>query len=101
MNDGLQFTEWIAYNVEEARRWHDFFVKHPAAFELPLDIAETVRGLVQHIFAVELYFANAVLDVKTPVPREVPPAPFEEIFKVSDDASQKFQQFLTKAKADW
>lgn len=98
MKDGLQFAEWLVYNDEESRRWREFFGKHPQALDLPLDIAETVRGLVQHIFAAELFFANAVLDIKTPVPREILPASFEEIFRVGDEASKKFRQFLSGAK---
>jgi uncharacterized damage-inducible protein DinB len=100
MKDGLQFTEWLAYNQEETRRWREFFVKHPEAFDLPLDIVETVWGLVQHIFAADLFFANAVLDIKMPVPREILPASFEEIFKVNDESTRKFRQFLSNAKAD-
>lgn len=102
MNDGLQFTEWLAYSQEETRRWREFFLKHPEAFDLPLDIVETVRGLVQHIFAADLFFANAVLDIVMPVPREILPASLEDIFKVNDEAAEKFRQFLSNAKGhDW
>src|SRR5215475_2702449 len=102
MKDGLQFSEWLAYNEGETRQWREFFVNHPQTLDLPLDIVDTVRGLVQHIFAADLFFANAVLDIKMPVPREIPPASLEEIFRVNDEATQKIRQFLNSAKPeDW
>ena len=60
MNEGIHFDEFLGYLEEENRRWKQFFERHPEALNLPLDIAGDVRSLVLHVFAVELYFANAL-----------------------------------------
>src|SRR5256886_11902841 len=60
MTDGIQFSELLEYLRGENQRWIRFFARHPQALDLPLDIAGSVRKLILHIFAVELFFANAV-----------------------------------------
>ena len=57
------FSELLAYNEEETRRWKEWFAQNPTALELPLDIADAsnVRGLLLHIFLVEVHFAHIIL----------------------------------------
>jgi len=104
MTAEIQFAELLAYTVEETQRWKQWFTKNPAALELPVDIADagTIRQVVKHIFFVELHFANLLL--------EIPPADFEslpasdvvELFRISEEAADRFQKFLVTAKEpDW
>jgi uncharacterized damage-inducible protein DinB len=102
LNQGIQFDEFLAYSDEESQRWKQFFSRHPAALDLPLDIAGTVRELVLHIFAVELFFANAVLGTTTVDPDELPTTTPDEIFAVNEKASGMFREFFAHAKPeDW
>jgi uncharacterized damage-inducible protein DinB len=101
MKDGLQFSEWLAYNREETRRWQEFFRARPEALDLPLDIAGTVRGLVQHIFTVELYFADKLSDLNAQRERGAG-LTFDEMFAMSGEADRKYQEFQARAQAeDW
>jgi uncharacterized damage-inducible protein DinB len=102
LNQGIQFDEFLAYSEEESQRWKQFFTRHPEALDLPLDIAGTVRELVLHIFAVELFFANAVLDTKKVDPDELPTATLDEIFAVNEKATRMYREFFAQAKPeDW
>src|SRR5436305_9916872 len=102
MMDGIRFDELLDYSVEENRRWQQFFARQPETLDLPLDIAGTVRQLVLHIFAVELYFANAISGSEREDPDELPIESVEEIFAVGDKATGRFREFFAKATAeDW
>lgn len=101
---GIEFAELLDYTAQETSRWKELFVKNPAALDLAIDIAGTgtVRRLLQHIFFVELHFANAVLGL--------PPVSFEslsagnvnQLFAVNEEAMLKYRQFLSTAKPeDW
>ena len=102
MMDGIQFAEFLNYTEEEAKRWREFFTQHPEALDLRFDVAGSVRGLVHHIFAVELHFANLVSDLKPPERNETPPAALDEIYDIIEEATRKYRQFLSTAKtSDW
>ncbi len=53
MDPGIRFTDLLAYNADETSHWKRWFAEHPAALDLPCDVAGagTVRKLVCHIFA--------------------------------------------------
>src|SRR4051812_32745939 len=58
----LPFTDLLAYTDYLAQRWLDYFERNPAA--LTVDVggrAGTVGGLVTHIFQVEQFFADLLL----------------------------------------
>ncbi|MBZ5720607.1 MAG: DinB family protein [Acidobacteriia bacterium] len=102
MSAGIQFAELLAYNEEENRRWKQFFSRHPQALDLPLDIAGDVGKLVLHIFAVELFFANAVSDGEKIDLDKLPSETLDEIFLIGERASGMYREFLAKAKPeDW
>jgi len=102
MTDGIQFSELLDYAEEESERWKQFFNRHPKALDLPLDIAGNVRRLVLHIFAVELYFANAVLGLERVNPEKLPTEPLDELFDIGEQAARKYHEFFAKAKpGDW
>jgi uncharacterized damage-inducible protein DinB len=97
MNGGIQFDEFLDYTQEENRRWKEFFVRHPEALNLPLDIAGSVRELVRHIFAVELYFANQITGTGKSDPDELPSATLDEIFAISERAGRVYREFFLQA----
>lgn len=104
MDRGITFTELLEYTERETKRWQEWFAAHPEALDQPCDVAKagTVRGLLLHIFATELFFAHAVLDLARLDWEKLPSQTVDELFGVSDDARRKFQEFLAKAQAgDW
>src|SRR5437899_2550499 len=62
MEPGIRFADLLAYKADESNHWKRWFAEHPAALDLPCDVAGagTVRKLVRHIFVAELSFANRV-----------------------------------------
>jgi uncharacterized damage-inducible protein DinB len=101
MKSGIQFEELLAYTEEENRRWKEFFTQNPEALDLPLDVAGSVRELVRHIFAVEIFFANKVTGEKIN-PDELPSATLDQIFGISEKAARIYRDFFARAKPeDW
>jgi uncharacterized damage-inducible protein DinB len=105
MMDGIRFTELLEYGDEETRRWKSWFAQNPAALDLPVDVAGagTVRELLTHIFLVERHFASAVTEGAASFEQsrkdaeKQPPAELDEIFGISEEASQKYREFLASA----
>ena len=56
----LEGQDLIAWVDRTSQRWRDLLVSHPEALGLPCDIRETknVGGLLQHVVAVELRYAE-------------------------------------------
>ena len=104
MDPGITFTELLQYTELETGRWKEWFTAHPQALDRPCDVAKagTVRGLLLHIFATELFFAQSVLDLTQPDWEKLPAQTVDELFGVSDDAHRKFKEFFAKAQpCDW
>ncbi len=64
MDPGISFSDLLSYNADESEHWKRFFSEHTPALDLACDVAGagSVRRLLHHIFATELFFANRVLD---------------------------------------
>jgi hypothetical protein len=99
MDPGIPFADLLAYNADENEHWQPWFADHPAALDLPCDVAgvATVRTPLLHIFATELFFASRVLDHPRPDYEKLPSGMLEELFAISTDARGKFNEFLAKA----
>jgi uncharacterized damage-inducible protein DinB len=103
--DGIRFLELLDYSDEETRRWKQWFANHPAALDMTVDVADagTVRKLLMHIFLVERHFAQAVSggptssDELRKAAASEPPTDLNEIFRISEDASQKYREYLAHA----
>jgi len=59
--------------------------------------AGTVRKLLLHIFATELFFASRVLDLPKVDYENLPHQTWGELFAIGAEAHRKFQQFLAQA----
>jgi len=104
MDPGIRLTDLLAYNADETDHWKRWFAEHPAALDLPCDVAGagTVRKLVFHIFATELFFANHVHGLPRVDFEKLPTGTLDELFAVSEEAHRKFREFLDKATIeDW
>jgi uncharacterized damage-inducible protein DinB len=101
MNDGIKFSELLDYTEAENKRWKQLFARHPEALALPLNIAGNVQQLVLHIFAVELYFANAISGHKVD-PDSLPTNTLDETFAIGEQAARIYREFFARAKPeDW
>jgi uncharacterized damage-inducible protein DinB len=104
MDPGIAFADLLAYNADETEHWKRFFAEHAPALDLPCDVAGagSVRKLLHHIFATELFFANLVLDQPKVDYDQLPHETLDELFAIHMEAHSKFQEFLAKATAeDW
>jgi hypothetical protein len=106
MNDGIRFSELLAYNEEETHRWKVWFAQNPTALDLPLDVADAknVRGLLLHIFLVEVHFVHIVLGLDRvdfrAVQREIERGPAgnrDNLFAIGEDAAAKYKRYLADA----
>ena len=106
---GLSFGELLDYCAEESNHWRDFFKQYPDALELPCDIAGTksVRELVLHIVAVQIRYAERLLNM--PITeydalsaRLAEGKPGEELFALSRKSLEDLRSFAIAANdADW
>jgi uncharacterized damage-inducible protein DinB len=104
MDPGVRFAELLAYNSDENNHWKRWFVEHLAVLDLACDVAGagTVRELVYHIFATELFFANLVQGLGRTNFEKVPPSTLDELFALTEEAKRKFEDFLAKSsEKDW
>lgn len=99
MESGISFQELMHYNDAETRRWHEFLKERPDALDLEVGIAgaKDIRGLVLHIFAVELRYAERLLGAAVTTYEQLPIGSLEEIFSVGDTARQTIRQYLAQA----
>jgi uncharacterized damage-inducible protein DinB len=103
--DGIRFVELLDYSDEETRRWKQWFAQNPAALDMPVDVAGagSVRKLLVHIFLVERHFANAISNgtasfeqLRKDAAGESP-TDFDAIFRINEEASQKYREYLARA----
>src|SRR5258707_5366288 len=101
---GLSFGELLDYCAEENNRWRDFFKKHPDALDLPADIAgtKTVRELVLHIVAVQMRYAERLLNMPITEYDSLAGKPGEELFALSRKSLEDLRSFAIAANdSDW
>jgi uncharacterized damage-inducible protein DinB len=101
MMAGIEFTELLAYTQQESRRWREFFVKNPETLDSPFDVTGSVRALVEHIFTVELHFANLVSGSEHAAKKNGSVASLDEIFAIGEEAEGKYRQIFADPAIDW
>ncbi len=101
METGISFQELMYYNDAETRRWREFLEQHRDALDVQVEIAgaKNIRGLIVHIFAVELRYAERLLGAAATPYEQLPAGPLNEMFSIADTARQKLQHFLARATA--
>jgi uncharacterized damage-inducible protein DinB len=100
MDSHITFSELLQYTERETQRWKEWFAAHPEALDVPCDIAKagTVRALLLHVFATELFFAHLLLGLPHPDWTKLSSQSLEELFGINDEASRKFQEFIDRAQ---
>ena len=96
----ITFRELLDYTAGETARWRDWFSRQP---ERVLDVpvgegrTATVRGLLQHIFAVERRYADRLLgDPVTPY-EAIPTTSADALFDAFTDARERLERYLATA----
>lgn len=87
----LSFVELLAYEREELDRWAAFFASHPGALDVPFAEGRTatVRGVVQHIAAVERRYADRLAGVPVTPYEAVPTHPDAALLAAARDANAR------------
>ena len=101
---GLSFGELLDYTSDETNHWRDWFTKNPKALELPCDIAGTknVREVVLHIVAVQMRYAERLLNLPITEYDELGSKSATELFTLAHKSAEDLRSFAVAANdADW
>jgi uncharacterized damage-inducible protein DinB len=97
----LAFADLLAYTDYLAQRWLSYFERNPAALEINVGgRAGTVGGLVTHIFQVENFFADLLLQEGaggTGRPAQMANQSLEELRDMHQQANKKLKQYIDSA----
>lgn len=95
----LTYEVLLEVTSTEHHRWRDWFVEHPKAWVVPFATGRmaTIGGLVQHIFGVELRYAQRLLDQEVTAWQEFRQTSIDEVFELGDNARGQLVHFLTTA----
>jgi uncharacterized damage-inducible protein DinB len=101
---GLSFGELLDYASEETNHWRDWFRNNPSALELQCDIAgaKTVRDVVLHIVAVQMRYAERLLNQPITEYSELESNSAEDLFTLAHKSAEDLRSFAVAANdADW
>jgi uncharacterized damage-inducible protein DinB len=95
----LRYDTLLELTSTEQHRWHDWFVEHPNAWVVSFATGRmaTVGGVVMHIFAVELRYAQRLLDLEVTQYEDFWQTSIEDVFELGDNARAQLVHFLTSA----
>jgi uncharacterized damage-inducible protein DinB len=102
-NPSMSGEELLAWNDTMATMWRSLVSSHPELLDTPCDIykAKTAGELLQHIVAVELRFAERLIQVPETDYGSIPYANAEEIFATHARALDIFKGLLADSSFDW
>jgi uncharacterized damage-inducible protein DinB len=95
----LRYDTLLELTSTEHHHWHEWFLQHPAAWDLPFATGRmaTVGQLVLHIFGVELRYAQRLLDQDPTSWDDFRQTSIEDVFELGEHARAQLVQFLTTA----
>ena len=96
----LSFAEMLEANQRETERWHNWFRKQSAnLLDVPLNIAQAknVREFLLHIFAVELRYAERLLDQEVTPYEAHSTGTVDDLFAIGKNARQLYTKYLERA----
>ncbi len=97
--NGVSFTELLRYSELEAAKWHHFLNgAGPAILDIPIDTAgqKDVRGVLLHIFAVELRYSERLLETEVTAYDKLPTGSLDELFGIHARARKNIDQWLAQ-----
>lgn len=99
----LSCDDLLGYNQATTATWRDWFAANEAALSVPCDIMNTgsVRLLVQHIFAVELRYAQQLAGQEPTAYADLPSESVAELFSIHDRALAIYPELFAAADEKW
>lgn len=99
MNTGITLEELLTDHEVATRKWMTWFASSPAALDVPCDIynSGTVRGLLKHIFAVELRHSQRLLGLDVVAYEAIPVGSLDDLSAVHEQAMRNLRKFLSEA----
>ena len=96
---GIPLAALLADNELAAKKWQAWFAANPAALDLPCDIYDSgsVRGLLRHIFAVELRHSQRLLGQEVTAYEAIPMESLAALFATHTQAVENLRAFLAQA----
>jgi uncharacterized damage-inducible protein DinB len=93
----FSFAALLEFTSTEHHRWRDWFTEQPRAWDVPFATGRmaTIGGVVLHIFAVEMRYAQRLFDEKVTDWDDFPQRSIEDVFELGDQARGKLVEFLT------
>jgi uncharacterized damage-inducible protein DinB len=96
---GVTLLELLADNQTATEKWTTWFHANPAGLDVPCDIynSGTVRGLLKHIFAVELRHSQRLLGEEVIAYEAIPVSSLVPLIEVHEQAVRNLRKFLAMA----
>ncbi|MEO7103795.1 MAG: DinB family protein [Gemmatimonadaceae bacterium] len=90
------FDQFLAYSDAEEARWHEWFTANPVALDVPFADGRlaTIRGLLVHIFAVELRYTERLCGRDVTSYDDIHVQSIEEIFALRATARTMLRGYL-------
>jgi uncharacterized damage-inducible protein DinB len=100
----ISFRDLLAYTDYLAGRWLNYFRQHPDALQVDIGgRTATLRDLATHIFQVEDFFANFLLQedaVGMGRPAQMEARQIEDLERMHQEAHQKLAQYIASASEE-
>jgi uncharacterized damage-inducible protein DinB len=95
----ITLEELLADNEAATEKWKVWFAANPAALDVPCSIynSGTVRGLLKHIFAVELRHSQRLNGGEVTAYDAIPVGSLDELMAIHAQAIQNLRKFLSTA----
>jgi len=95
----VSFRELLAYTDYLANRWVEYFKENPGALDIDVGgKTGTLRELILHIFTVEQFFANRLLQ-KEPPPKLESPS-LDDLMQIHKSAQAQLLNYAATASAE-
>lgn len=97
--NGVSFKELLRYTDLETAKWHTFLKTEGAAIlDLAVDTAgqKNLRGVLMHIFAVELRYSERLLETTETPYEQLPTKSLEELFGIHTRARKNIDDWLAR-----
>jgi uncharacterized damage-inducible protein DinB len=93
----ITLKELLADNESSTEKWNVWFSANPAALDIPCTIynSGTVRGLLKHIFAVELRHSQRLLGEEVTSYDAIPVGSLDDLIALHAQAMQNLRKFLS------
>jgi uncharacterized damage-inducible protein DinB len=89
----------FAWRDNETTHWRSFFEENPRALDFPAGdgTMDTVRGVVRHIFAVELRYGQRLLGQPVTDWADFRQQSLPDLFAIGDEARRMIDQYMASA----